>query len=344
MLPDLWNLYGLMYKSRTFEEAVRDIWRQGRISGEMHLGMGEEAIVAAIVSQLTDGDALALDHRGTPPMLMREVDPAALLREFMGSPNGLCGGKGGHMHLFAPDKLAASSGIVGAAGPAAAGFALAAQMLRPGTVSVAFFGDGATSQGMLMESMNLAVVWKLPVIFVCKDNGWAITTPADTVVGGSLLARAQAAGLKAYEVDGADVLSVWSAAEAGLDHVRSGKGPAFMWAHCVHLEGHFLGDALLDMLRRQAYSFRKRAWPMLVSFFRRGGAPWSIRIAALRQTLGVIRSVQDQTNLQNDPLLRTRKALAADNPGKLEQLESAIRLEVQQVVAEALQTAAGGAA
>src|SRR5512138_254956 len=152
MQPDLWSLYSLMYRSRKFEEAVRQIWKDGLISGEMHLAMGEEAIVAGIVSQLREGDAMALDHRGTPPMLMRGVDPVALLREFMGKPDGLCCGQGGHMHLFAPEVLAASSGIVGAAGPAAAGFALAAQVLRPGTVSIAFFGDGAANAGMLMES------------------------------------------------------------------------------------------------------------------------------------------------------------------------------------------------
>src|SRR5512147_1818519 len=99
-----------MYRSRTFEEAVRQIWNDGKVSGEMHLGMGEEAIIAGIVSQLIDGDAMALDHRGTPPMLMRGVDPAALLCEFMGKPDGLCCGQGGHMHLFAPEKLMASSG------------------------------------------------------------------------------------------------------------------------------------------------------------------------------------------------------------------------------------------
>ena len=342
MPPDLWSLYGLMFKSRTYEEAVRQIWQDGKISGEMHLGMGEEAIAAGIVSQLLDGDALALEHRGTPPLLMGGVDPLALLREFMGCPDGLCGGKGGHMHLFAPEKLAASSGIVGAAGPAAAGFALAGQMLRPGTVSVAFFGDGATSQGMLMESMNLAVVWKLPVIFVCKDNDWAITTPANTAVGGNLLARAQAFGMQAIEVDGANVLAVWSAAEEALHHARAGNGPVFIWAHCVHLEGHFLGDGLLDMLRRPIYSFRKRMWPMTKDFFRRGGAPWGERIAALRQILGVVFSAQDQTSSQRDPLVRTRQVLGAENPARLEQVEAAIQSEIQQIVAAALQASTGG--
>jgi pyruvate dehydrogenase E1 component alpha subunit len=248
------------------------------------------------------------------------------------------------MHLFAPEKLAASSGIVGAAGPAAAGFALAGQMLRPGTVSIAFFGDGATSQGMLMESMNLAVVWKLPVVFVCKDNAWAITTPADTAVGGNLLARAQAFGMKATEVDGADVLSVWSVMEEALRHARTGNGPVFIWAHCIHLEGHFLGDGLLDMLRRPIFSFRKRMLPMMVGFFRRGGAPWAERIASLRQILGVVFSAQGQTDSGRDPLVRARQALRAENSEKLAALEESIQNEIRQAVAEILQSTAGGAA
>jgi TPP-dependent pyruvate/acetoin dehydrogenase alpha subunit len=338
MPPDLWSLYNLMYRSRTFEEAVRQVWKDGKISGEMHLGMGEEAIVAGIVSQLIEGDAMALEHRGTSPMLMRGVDPADLLREFMGKSDGLCGGQGGHMHLFAPDKLAASSGIVGAAGPAAAGFALAAQVLRPGTVSIAFFGDGATSAGMLMEAMNLAVIWKLPVLFVCKDNDWAISTPANIAVGGNLLARAEAFGLKAFEVDGADVLAVSSAAEIALQHARSGHGPAFIWAHCVHLEGHFLGDGLLDMFRRPVYSFCKRVWPMVKGFFYKGGTSWGERIASMRQILGQVVSAQGQTNRGKDPLVRTRQALVQKDATRLTDMETSIQREIQQIVAAALRS------
>ena len=144
-------------------------------------------------------------------------------------------------------------------------------------------------------------------------------------------------------MDGADILSVWSAAEAGLRHARSGNGPAFIWAQCVHLEGHFLGDPLLDKLRRPGYSFRKRARPMLLSFFRRGGAPWPERMAALRQILGMVRAAQDQTDSQNDPLVRARRTLLAENPGKLEQLESAVQVEIRRVVAAAGQPAPGGA-
>ena len=233
--PDLWALYRLMFRSRVFEEAVARLWQAGQISGEMHLNMGEEAIMAGIVSQLIDGDALALDHRGTAPLLMRGVEPVLLLREFLGQPDGLCGGRGGHMHLFSRDHLAASSGIVGSAGPIAAGFALAAQYLRPDTVAIAFFGDGAINQGMLLESLNLAAAWKLPVLFVCKDNRWAITTQSAAVSGGQLLNRAQGFGLRAIEVDGLDVVAVWQAAQESLQLARSGGGPTFLLAHCVHL-------------------------------------------------------------------------------------------------------------
>ena len=158
VMPELRFLYAQMLKSRLFEEAIAKLWHDGLVSGEMHLGTGEEAIMAGVVTQLQDGDAMALDHRGTAALLMRGVDPVLILRELLGYADGLCGGMGGHMHLFSKEHLAASSGIVGSSGPAAAGFALAAQHLRPGTVAVAFFGEGAMNQGMLLEAINLAAV------------------------------------------------------------------------------------------------------------------------------------------------------------------------------------------
>ena len=172
------------------------------------MGTGEEAIVAGVVSQLIEGDAMALDHRGTPPLIMRGIDPVSILKELLGSPDGLCGGQGGHMHLFSKEFFAASSGIVGSSGPCAAGFALAVQHLNPGSISVAFFGEGAMNQGMLMESLNLAAVWSLPVLFVCKDDGWSITTQSQKTTGGSLQQRVQGMGVPVVEVDGLDVRKV----------------------------------------------------------------------------------------------------------------------------------------
>ncbi|MFH1951561.1 MAG: thiamine pyrophosphate-dependent dehydrogenase E1 component subunit alpha, partial [Pseudomonadota bacterium] len=225
---DLWSLYAIMLKSRLFEESVTQLWKDGLISGEMHLGTGEEAIIAGVVTHLGAQDAMALDHRGTAALLMRGVDPILILRELLGKPDGLCGGMGGHMHLFSKPHLAASSGIVGAEGPTAAGFALAAQHLHPGAVTVAFFGEGAMNQGMMMESINLAAAWRLPVVFVCKDDRWSITTQSDTVTGGDLNDRAEWLGVPGVSIDGRDITEVWETAGKAIMRARAGEGPFFL--------------------------------------------------------------------------------------------------------------------
>lgn len=272
MPPDIWSLYALMLRSRLFEEVIAKLWHDGLISGEMHLGTGEEAIIADVVAHLREGDAMALDHRSTAALLMRGVDPVLIAREMLGYPDGLCGGMGGHMHLFSKEYLAASSGIVGAEGPAAAGFALAAQYLRPGAVAVAFFGEAAMNQGMLMESMNLSSVWNLPVLFVCKDDGWAITTQSKMVTGGDLNERARGLGIPAVEVDGYDVSGVWEASHSAIERARSGKGPTFLHARCVHFEGHLLGFQLLRIVRDPLREIPEIAVPLTL---RSGRTDWA---------------------------------------------------------------------
>ncbi len=243
--PDLLSLYRAMARARAFELLLLELWHDGRISGELHLGTGEEAIAAGVTAHLRPGDAMALDHRSTPMLLLRGVDPVAIVRELLGAPDGLCRGMGGHMHLFSPEHLAASSGIVGAAAPTAAGFALAARRLRPGAIALATFGDGAMNQGMLLETLNLAVVWQLPLLLVCKDNGWAITTPARQHTGGDLLARAQAFGLVAVGVDGLDASAVHAVAGDAIARLRAGGPPVFLHARCTRLDGH-MADFLLN--------------------------------------------------------------------------------------------------
>jgi len=321
-----------MLKSRLFEEAVIELWEKGLISGEMHMSLGEEAIVAGVLDHLIEGDALALDHRGTAPMLIRGVDPVALLREFMGCPDGLCGGMGGHMHLFSRQHLAASSGIVGASGPAAAGFGLAAQIQRPGNVVVGFFGEGATNQGMLMEAINLAAVWALPVIFVCKDNDWAITTSSHGTYRGSLVERARSFGLKAIEVDGSDVEAVDAAGKA-ISEARIGNGAAFLHAHCVHLEGHFLGDPYYRVARQPVRELWRMSTPLIRSFLHTGGARLRERIDALRSVLSTMRdALRDYSSREKgDPLTRTRLKLQSDLE-RLRSTEADIRREIREAV------------
>jgi TPP-dependent pyruvate/acetoin dehydrogenase alpha subunit len=337
MPPDLWSLYALMLKSRLFEEAIAKLWHDGLISGEMHLGTGEEAIIAGVVANLREGDAMALDHRGTAALLMRGVDPVLLAREMLGYPDGLCGGRGGHMHLFSKEHLAASSGIVGAEGPAAAGFALAAQYLRPGAVAVAFFGDGAMNQGMLMESMNLASAWNLPVLFVCKDDGWAITTPSVKVTGGDLNERAHGLGIPNVDVDGRDASAVWGAAHAAIEGARSGQGPTFLHARCVHFEGHCLGFHLLRVVSDPLREMPGIAIPLTQSILRPRGAALLERMAGLRTVMAsVFSTMRDpRRDPANDPVALARATLQSD-PVRLQELEDQSEKEIDHVLVSAL--------
>jgi len=332
--PDLWSLYRQMLKSRLFEEAVIQLWEDGRISGEMHLGIGEEAIVAGVLDHMREGDAVALDHRGTPALLMRGIDPTLLLKEFLGRHDGLCSGMGGHMHLFSPEHLAASSGIIGASGPAAVGFALAAVHLRPEAVAVAFFGEGAANQGMMMEAMNLAVVWKLPVLFVCKDNEWAISTFSPSVTGGNLIDRAKGFGIDAIEVDGMDVEAVWNNASEAIERARAGLGPTFLLGRCAHREGHFLGDQLLRMGRHPLKEMG-RAGPLLRSVTQRGEVPMRERTKSLNTVASIGKKMVDQISKRGDPLDRARQVLEPDTE-RLQRLEEEVKQEIQQAVDAAL--------
>lgn len=330
--PDLWWLYRQMLRSRRFEEAVKRLWEQGRISGEMHLGVGEEGVAAGVVAHLSEGDALLLDHRGTPPLVMRGVDLVSLLREMLGDPRGLCGGRGGHMHLFSKERLIASTGIVGATAPLALGFALAALFLRPGAIAVAFFGDGAMNQGMLLESFNLAVAWKLPVLFVCKRNEWAITTRTAAVTGGELAQRAQGFGMPVSEVDGSDVEAVWQAADHAIGHCRHGRGPYFLLATCPRLEGHFLGDALVRVVREPGTALREVLPPTLRAVSGRKGAGVGERADALRALLGIIgKTAAPGLRHPRDPLRKARAKLAGDQE-RLRRTEAEVEEEIRTVL------------
>ncbi|MDY7031351.1 MAG: thiamine pyrophosphate-dependent dehydrogenase E1 component subunit alpha [Thermodesulfobacteriota bacterium] len=332
--PNIWNLYGAMYKSRLFEELVAGLWHKGEITGEMHMGMGEEGICAGVISHLEDGDAMALDHRGTPPLIMRGVDPVLLLKELLGRSDGLCKGQGGHMHLFSKELLSASSGIVGASGPAAVGFALAAKYLRPEKVAVAFFGEGAMNQGMLMEAFNLAFVWCLPVVFVCKDNKWAITTESKAVTGGSVTQRAESFGLPVYEVDGIDVEEVWNVAGSAIHSARSGAGPSLIYAHCVHLEGHFLGDPLLDMSRKPMKKLKEMTGPLVKSIIRLKGGSVKERSASLKLIYDAVKkNTQDQVSHKKDPVQFLREKLKVDET-RLTALENNIKSDINSCLEE----------
>lgn len=326
-------LYRQMARMRAFELALADLWADGRISGELHLGIGEEGIVAGVVSHLTDGDALALDHRSTPPLVARGVDLEAMLLEMLGHDEGLSGGHGGHMHLLVPDRLAASSGIVGSSGPLACGFGLSAKQLRPGSVVVAFFGEGAMNQGMLLEAFNLAVVWDLPVLFVCKDDGWSITTRSRTVTGGSLIKRAAGFGLPTANVDGWDVEAVEEQAGRLIDRARAGKGPAFLHATCHRPRGHF-EDFQLFRLVHEPSELAGETGAVLKGAMSRGGADLRRRLTGVASVVRTLAgSAAHQFMKHPDPLRYAARSLASD---VVQEADAAATGEVAAAVQRAL--------
>lgn len=239
--------FRLIVRMRAVDEALADAWADGLVPGEYHAGIGEEAIVAGVTMHLDGNDAMALDHRSTAAFIARGADPRLLMLEVMGSEKGMNGGRAGHMHLMDPALRAAADGIVGASGPLAIGHAVALTRLDPGRVAIAFHGEGAMNQGMLMESYNLAVVWRLPVVFVCKDNRWSITTHAPDVTGGSIGDRAKSFGLALEKVRGDNPREVYEAAGRLIARARRGKGPGFLHATCHRPRGHLEGDPMVRL-------------------------------------------------------------------------------------------------
>lgn len=325
------RLFATMVRVRRFEEASARLWRDGLISGELHSSVGEEAVAAGVTDHLRAGDAMAVDHRSTGPMVARGVPMLDLLREMLGSEEGIGRGRGGHMHLLSREHLSVSDGIVGASGPLACGFALAAKHVGAGRAAVAFFGEGAVNQGMLMEAFNLAVAWRLPVLFVCKDSRWAITTRSRDVTGGDLDRRAESFGLVTARADGADVAAVWAQAGHLLGRVRRGR-PAFLRVEVRRPEGHLLDDALLRPLREPLDQVRVLGGPMLRALRRRGGD----RRATARGVGDLVRRfalLAGDRVVDHDPVHAGRRML---DDIRCQRIEQQVAAEVDRVVAAAV--------
>jgi len=334
---DLPELYRQMMRARTYELAVEDLWSTGLISGEMHLGTGEEAVAAGVVTHLEDGDGLALTHRCSPALVVRGVPLAAMLSELLGSENGLCCGRGGHMHLFSKEHLAATSGIVGASLPTAAGFALANRHLRKGAVAVAFTGTGAMNQGMALETLNLAVAWELPLVIVCIDNGWAITTISTAVTGGDLVERATGFGMRAESVNGRDVRAVHKIAGKLIERARRSKGPSFLLASCPRLDGHILGDMLLRMAKRPIAEGKDTFSKVITAAMSRGGGGFKDRAGGMTRMMSVMAKARRGTTRERrgDPILAVKKVMRK-REAERDRIDAEVIAEIEKAVADAL--------
>lgn len=233
------NLYRTVRLIRRFEERAVEFVRSGEIVGGIHPYIGQEAIAAGVCAALTDTDVITSTHRGHGHVLARGADPARLLAELMGRETGLNKGRGGSMHAadFSLGILGANA-IVGAAGSIATGAAWAHRRLGRDTVAATFFGDGAMNEGMLLEAFNLAALWRVPVIFVCENNGYATTMPVASAVAGSITARAEAFGIPSVTVDGQDPEKVLAATSGAVERARSGQGPTFLECTTYRFDAH----------------------------------------------------------------------------------------------------------
>jgi acetoin:2,6-dichlorophenolindophenol oxidoreductase subunit alpha len=242
---ELLKAYRQMRLIREFEDTVHDEFSAGNIPGFVHLYAGEEASGVGVCLHLNDKDCIASTHRGHGHCIAKGCDPNAMMAEIFGRKDGLCGGKGGSMHIADLSKgMMGANGIVGGGPPLICGAALTAKTLKTGGVAIAFVGDGGSNQGTTLESMNLAKVWNLPAIFVFEDNGYAESTASSWACAGDLVERGKGYGIPSRKVDGHDFFEVWDAAREAIERARAGAGPSVLHVKLMRYYGHFEGDAM----------------------------------------------------------------------------------------------------
>lgn len=229
---------------RAVELRLSQLFADGEVPGFIHLSIGQEAIPTGVCAVLTPQDTLASNHRGHGHALAKGMDVDAFFLEILGREEGICKGRGGSMHVADMSVgMLGANGIVGAGLPLAVGSALAHQVKRNGAIASVFFGDGALAEGTLHESLNLAAVWKLPVLFVCENNGWSEFSPTSRQIAGNGPAYAGAHTVPSVTVDGNDVIAVLAAADKLVAEIRAGGGPRFLEAKTTRVRGHYEGDA-----------------------------------------------------------------------------------------------------
>ena len=259
--PDaLLSMYAGMLRVRLFEERVRELFARGRIPGFLHTSVGQEATAVGAAAALRADDYVLSTHRGHGHLVAKGGSLRALMAELYGKANSLCHGKGGTMHV-----ADASVGYLGANGVLAAGCVLAPgvglsiKQRKSGQVVLTFFGDGAANRGPFHEGVNMAALWRLPVVFLCENNRWASTTAhALSAAGGSIAARAAGYGIPGESIDGNDVLAVHDAVSRAAERARRGDGPSLIEAHTIRWVGHFEGDAQAYRSRDEAAEGRRR--------------------------------------------------------------------------------------
>jgi acetoin:2,6-dichlorophenolindophenol oxidoreductase subunit alpha len=244
------RMYRRMVMIRLFEEQVNDLYTRALMPGLAHLYIGEEAIAVGVCEALRSDDYITSTHRGHGHCLAKGAAIDRMFAELLGKEAGYCKGKGGSMHIADPDtgNLGANAIVAGSAG-IATGAAFSSKRLGNGRVTVCFFGEGALGQGVVYEVMNMAALWKLPVIYVCENNMYNEYTHVSEAAAGDILARGPAFGVPSESVDGQDVRAVYSVTQRLAERARRGEGPSFLMANTYRFMGHHVGDISREYYR-----------------------------------------------------------------------------------------------
>ncbi|WP_238365754.1 thiamine pyrophosphate-dependent dehydrogenase E1 component subunit alpha [Mesobacterium pallidum] len=250
---DYLRMYRQMVRIRTFEDNANQLYLSAKMPGLTHMYSGEEAVAVGICEALKVADKITSTHRGHGHCVAKGAAFREMFCELLGKEEGYCRGKGGSMHIAdqSNGNLGANA-IVGGSMGIATGSAFTARMLGRDDVTVCFFGDGATAQGLMYEVMNMAALWKLPVIYACENNGYSEYTRTDEIAAGSITARAEAFGIEAHQVDGQDVLAVNALTQDLVARARRGEGPFFIELMTYRYHGHHVGDINREYYRAKA--------------------------------------------------------------------------------------------
>ncbi len=256
----LQHQYRQMLRIRRFEAKCVELYQAQKIRGFLHLYDGEEAVAVGVMAALQPGDAVLATYREHGQALARGVPMRSILAEMLGKREGCCLGRGGSMHLFDRERrFFGGNAIVGGGLPLAVGIAMADRQLRPGAVTVCFFGEGAVGEGAFHESMNLAQVWKLPLLFVCENNLYAMGVPLqDSEAETEIWRKAQAYRMAAEQVDGMDPVQMEAAARRAVERVRGGDGPYFLEARTYRFRAHSMFDTQAYRTRDEIEGWKQR--------------------------------------------------------------------------------------
>ena len=275
-----------MWLIRAFEERVIELYQQQQLQGLVHVSIGQEGVAVGVAMAMGEEDYLYGTHRSHGHFLARGADPDRMMAELAGRATGYCGGRGGSMHLVdAQRRIMGATGIVAGNVPLALGTALVCKQEARGQVVVVFFGDGASNTGGFHESLNIASLWKLPVVLVCENNGYAEFTPlsAHTVVE-HISTHGEPYGIPAQVVDGNDVSAVYQAARAAVARARNGDGPTFVECLTYRLRGHYVGDPDAYRQAQEVEEWRSRdPLPRLAGLLREQGVLDDARAQALEE-------------------------------------------------------------